>query len=467
MEEVKSLTWIKLTQPVTAAEKMDKCAGKMKESLCRAVASYRYALNLRGGQAQCEDEENLKSERAVARNLLVSLSYLVERVVYSARLAIYVEATEVLAIALNMRGSDPEWRRGVQAKWWGMVSQLRYYLPAELDGAQQLVRAGEKLATELNRWSQVEEERICLGQLRLMLGDMVFLQATIAVAEKDFKVAIQLLEEVSQFGVEEAKALLGGDSAEALYPGAEEMQSDLAVLEASARTNRQLAGALQYLSIGDEQLAKAIDGYEELHLDLIFDVEDQYKFALNLAKGEDVEIVCMVQTKIAKLYLKVYTDGIHKTKAREILTEVMNFAGIIGRNMYEADWYKEATQLLSDLHKAAQTKEDSEWKNKRKVVLESLAPDLKQLEEFAKKDERGLVEALFATFPPKHQPTDNWRQLLPKEGDPESGWKSVFRKLVIIYHPDRVGKEKYGDKYHVLCEEITAELNRRYSCYKC
>ena len=467
MEEVKSLTWMKLTQPVTAAEKMDKCAGKMKESLCRAVASYRYALNLRGGQAQCEDGENLKSERAVARNLLVSLSYLVERVVYSARLAIYVEATEVLAIALNMRGSDPEWRRGVQAKWWGMVSQLRYYLPAELDGAQQLVRAGEKLATELNRWSQVEEERICLGQLRLMLGDMVFLQATIAVAEKDFKVAIQLLEEVSQFGVEEAKALLGGDSAEALYPGAEEMQSDLAVLEASARTNRQLAGALQYLSIGDKQLAKAIDGYEELHLDLIFDVEDQYKFALNLAKGEDVEIVCMVQTKIAKLYLKVYTDGIHKTKAREILTEVMNFAGIIGRNMYEADWYKEATQLLSDLHKAAQTKEDSEWKNKRKVVLESLAPDLKQLEEFAKKDERGLVEALFATFPPKHQPTDNWRQLLPKEGDPESGWKSVFRKLVIIYHPDRVGKEKYGDKYHVLCEEITAELNRRYSCYKC
>ena len=170
---------------------------------------------------------------------------------------------------------------------------------------------------------------------------------------------------------------------------------------------------------------KMISIYEQLHLDLIFDVEDQYKFALNLAKGEDVEIVCMVQTKIAKLYLKVYTDGIHKTKAREILTEVMNFAGVIGRNMYEADWYKEATQLLSDLHKAAQTKEDSEWKNKRKAVLESLATELKQLEEFAKKDERGLVEALFATFPPKHQPSDNWRQLLPKECDPEPGPRIV------------------------------------------
>ena len=250
------MTWMR---DGSVAEKMEKCAGKMKESLCRAVASYRYALNLR--DAQCEDEEKLKFERAVARNLLVSLSYLVERVVDSARLSIYLEATEVLAIALNMRGSDPEWRRGVQSKWWGMISQLRYYLPAEVDGPQQLVRAGEKLAKVLNRWSQVEEERICLGQLRLMLGDMVFLQATIAVAEKDFKVAIQLLEEVSQFGVEEAKALLGRESAEAVYPGAAELQADLAVLEASARTNRQLAGALQHLSIGDKQLAKVIGGY--------------------------------------------------------------------------------------------------------------------------------------------------------------------------------------------------------------
>ena len=97
MEEVKSLTWLKDS---FVAAKKEKCAGKMKESLCKAVASYRYALNSR--EAQCEDEEKLKSERAVARNLLVSLSYLVERVVYSARLSICLEATEVLAIALNV-----------------------------------------------------------------------------------------------------------------------------------------------------------------------------------------------------------------------------------------------------------------------------------------------------------------------------------------------------------------------------
>ena len=62
------MTWMR---DGSVAEKMEKCAGKMKESLCRAVASYRYALNLR--DAQCEDEEKLKFERAVARNLLVTV----------------------------------------------------------------------------------------------------------------------------------------------------------------------------------------------------------------------------------------------------------------------------------------------------------------------------------------------------------------------------------------------------------
>ena len=49
MEEVKSLTW---TKDGMVAEKMERCAGKMRESLCKAVASYRYALN----SSQCEGE---------------------------------------------------------------------------------------------------------------------------------------------------------------------------------------------------------------------------------------------------------------------------------------------------------------------------------------------------------------------------------------------------------------------------
>ena len=58
-----------------------------------------------------------------------------------------------------------------------------------------------QVARKLNRWSLVGEERRCLALLRLKLGELLFIQAAVAVADKDFKTAIRLLEEVHQFGV--------------------------------------------------------------------------------------------------------------------------------------------------------------------------------------------------------------------------------------------------------------------------
>ena len=320
-----------------------------------------------------------------------------------------------------------------------------------------------QVARKLNRWSEVGEERRCLALLRLKLGELLFIQAAVAVADKDFKTAIRLLEEVRQFGVEEVKALMARedkDEHEAFF-------KDLNLLEADSRLNRQLAEALQLVTNGDAELASTLANHENLQLDLIFGVEDKYKYALVLARGEDIEIVCLTYTKLARLYLKVYTDGIHRTKARETLNDVMNFSKVIGRNLYQTDWYREAASMLREVQEAEQAKEDNEWQNRRKVALGKLSKELKLLAEFSKKNDRGLVEALFTTFPPKHRADEGWKKLLPEDlGDEDVGWKNLFRKMVIIYHPDRVDKAKLGEKYHVLCEEITTELNRRYSQYK-
>ena len=248
----------------------------------------------------------------------------------------------------------------------------------------------------------------------------------------------------------------------------ETLFNDLSLLEADSRLNRQLAEALQVVTNGDAELAYTLANHENLQLDLIFGVEDKYKYALSLARGEDVEIVCLTYTKLARLYLKVYKDGIHRTKARETLNDVMNYSKEIGRNLYQTDWYREAASMLREMQEAEQAKEDNEWKNRRKAALGKLSKELKLLAEFCKKNDRGLVNALFATFPPKHRADEGWRQLVPEDlGDEDIVWKNVSKKMVIIYHPDRVDKAKLGEKYHVLCEEITTELNRRYSQYKC
>ena len=322
-----------------------------------------------------------------------------------------------------------------------------------------------QVAGKLNKWSEVTEEKRCLALLRLRMGEVIFNQGAVAVADKDFKTAVRLLEDVRQFGVEDVKALLKSLS---WGPLTENISSDLRVLEADSVQHRQLAEALQQLANGDTELASTLATHENLQLDLVFAVEDKFKYALGLARGVDIEIVCMANTKLAKLYLKVYTDGIHRTKARETLNDVMNFSEVIGRNLYETDWYKEAATMLRELQEQEQAKEDSEWQNRRKAALEQLTEELKKLAEFSKKNDRGLVEALFDTFPPEHRADESWRNLLPDKDkeDGEIGWKNLFRKLVVIYHPDRVDKAKLGEKYHVICEEITAELNRRYSQYK-
>ena len=320
-----------------------------------------------------------------------------------------------------------------------------------------------KVASKLNRWSKVATERRCLALLRLRIGELIFNQAAVAVADKDFKPAIQLLEEVMQFGVEEVKSLMARevkDKNRAFF-------QDLGVLEADSRLNRQLAEALQFVSSGDELLTSCLVNYEKFHMDLVFGVEDKYKYALSLARGGDVEIVCLTYTKLAKLYLKVFTDGIHRIKAREILNDVMNYSKAINRNLYESEWYCEAAKMLKEMQEADQAKEDNEWQNRRKVALGKLTKELELLTEFGKKGNKGFVEAIFATFPPKHRADEGWKKVVPEDlEDDGSGWKNVLRKLVTIYHPDRVDKEKHGEEYHVLCEEITTELSRRYSNLK-
>ena len=110
--------------------------------------------------------------------------------------------------------------------------------------------------------------------------------------------------------------------------------------------------------------------------------------------------------------------------------------------------------------KVKKTKENNV--KKRDVEEEKLEEQSKQLEVLAKKDCRGFVEELLKTFPPVHQPSGKWENLEVKEIKMEN----VLRKVISMYHPDKVDKVKHGEKYYVLCERITAQLNVKYLKYK-
>ena len=101
-------------------------------------------------------------------------------------------------------------------------------------------------------------------------------------------------------------------------------------------------------------------------------------------------------------------------------------------------------------------KEDRNLENRRNVEMEQFA---KQLEALAMKPYKDFVAALLKTFPPVHHPDNKWNKL-DVEG---TKTKRLLRKLIGLYHPDKVDKEWYGEAHYLRCQQITAQLNAKYT----
>ena len=100
--------------------------------------------------------------------------------------------------------------------------------------------------------------------------------------------------------------------------------------------------------------------------------------------------------------------------------------------------------------------------NKKEVVEHQLTEESKMLARLAMKPCKDFVAGLLKTFPPVHLPPDKLNTLDLRNSKPGV----QLRKLIAIYHPDKVDKVKNGEGHYLLCEMITAQLNLRYSKYK-
>ena len=100
--------------------------------------------------------------------------------------------------------------------------------------------------------------------------------------------------------------------------------------------------------------------------------------------------------------------------------------------------------------------------NKKEVVEHQLTEESKMLARLAMKPCKDFVAGLLKTFPPVHLPPDKLNTLDLRNTKPGV----QLRKLIAIYHPDKVDKVKNGERHFLLCEMITTQLNLRYSKYK-
>jgi len=439
--------------------------GKLR-SINTAVSLYKEALV--GVRLTGDDS----AVRTVIRNLIVAYSYEVKIEIFSeeCRLQAFMEAAEAYTQAVELGAEDHKWlssspwRRGLWDIFSEMIEELFMFVPDMELEHEELVRLGHTFASKFNRWSEELEMKNAMVLSRIRQGEGMMIRVMEAVSDRKFQEALYLLAEMYHV-VEEALYHLPKANLD------ENIHADLRTLQEDVRVQKLMSEALKALQEGDIILEEATVGHETLNLDLVFDAVDKYRSAASLVEGEDVEIICISFTNIARVYLKVFKDGVHKTRAKEYLKEVLDLSGTLERNMYTFTWFTDASQMLQDLQDEVRKVEEEKWNNHRKIYLEQLKVELKKNGEKNSATHIDYIKFVLAEFPPKHRPETEWTKYKTGVKDPVCGdsmteMKKTMMKLVTIYHPDRVQADVHGEKYLVLCEELTKSLTYRYNCLK-
>ena len=91
---------------------------------------------------------------------------------------------------------------------------------------------------------------------------------------------------------------------------------------------RVLKDALHLLSMGDSQLQKALQGQEELNMDLAWFAHDQLKEAAVRVCGVDAEVYCLASTSLARFYLKVIKTPDNREKGTKLVRKILQEAQV-------------------------------------------------------------------------------------------------------------------------------------------
>ena len=247
---------------------------EMEKNLCKAISHYSSGFH---GAAAVGD---VPSVRSLARNLMVSYCYLAQRVKVPCRMDVYLQAIDIFKRAMEVgdgKDMDHSWikgtggRKGLMNFVLDMVDEVGMLLPVLKFDMREVVQLSERFVGRLDRWSTVEEERICIGHARLRQGEGMFNMAAVAMGDKNYLDALYLFQELYSV-VEEAKRLLRFPT-EAEFEscsfesGNRPLWKDIKMLVTDIRIHMALAEALKVLDDGDKTLDEAIEGYETLQLE--------------------------------------------------------------------------------------------------------------------------------------------------------------------------------------------------------
>ncbi|XP_065053598.1 uncharacterized protein LOC135682566 [Rhopilema esculentum] len=295
------------------------------------------------------------------------------------------------------------------------------------------------------------------GQYWLQIAEIMFHESVHKLNEKDFRQSLSIIHSCYR-PVEEAVKSKRHNPA---------IMSDVNVMREDLRFHICTVESLQAMSIGDDLLEKYCKKDGAVDMTMAWEVLDWYKKAALATREIEVEMEAIALSRIGKLYDEVFAI---KSKARENFKRAIELAiSMHPRTFNNEDWYKVCTETLEKYQKEQVKKEDEIWNTARQKYLKELEAELKEIDSHAKKGDITLVKFVYKTHPPK-QKGNTLPEKLPdiSEGIAEynADMKTLLKKAIVHYHPDRCDVKADGEKWKVLSEEICMRLTRRYESFK-
>ena len=237
--------------------------------------------------------------------------------------------------------------------------------------------------------------------------------------------------------------------------------SDLDTWRKKANVIAAKAGGLEMIAraekiYADRELAKshANEEEEEHTLSQALHCLDLLGEAKRSSRECNVYAFCRIKVLEGKIYLH---NLLNRKKAKNCFREALDLG--LSESLESSTWFWDATQLFDEIKKE-EAKEEAKMAPDPSHVLNELKAEMTQLNGMDSLSDSQFYAAVLDKFPPRHR--KQWAITEKEKGS----MKRLYCKMSVYYHPDKVDKEEFGEKYKVLVEEISKRINCRYNNIK-
>ncbi|CAI5500459.1 unnamed protein product [Closterium sp. Naga37s-1] len=192
---------------------------------------------------------------------------------------------------------------------------------------------------------------------------------------------------------------------------------------------------------------------------LLWAAVDGFKEAVVLTRERHVDMEAYALSWLGHVYdVALQMDDIghryHQRAVQLVLSAVQSHP-----KLALSTWYCASVKAI-DRHQAkVRRQEEQQREQERGPLLAKMKPELETLSKMSESGWKQLLTHIYSKYPPK---SGNGNLTCPSLNADDA--KASLRTAILHYHPDKNGE--HGDRWKILCEEITKCLNAKYLSFK-